>query len=410
MTSRFQWESKPEWRGWVTAKGLFNAPIHRWFTFPHSFTGELVNALIDEWGLQHKDRLLDPFVGAGTTLVAAQYKNVPANGYDLSPLSVDVSRAKIAKYDINQLNEAWSQIIPIIERRHWKISSTNYPDLVCEALPGNLLAAFDTIVTYITELSYPSVIRRFFQTAIYATLPRFSRAVASGGWLKWVEKDNSDTDIADALSTRVKLMLDDVQHDVKPKGNQWHVALCDVRTLPEKEPIYTAVITSPPYPNRHDYTRVFGIELLFGFINQSKIKQLRRQSFESHVESHPNRPALRNYVVPDKLTNAIKMIVDADCDSRVPRMLDGYFKDMHLCLTQIKRVCKRGAHIALVVGNVQYCGQTVPVDEITAELGEHIGLKCEKLVVARLRGNSAQQMGKWGRNPSRETIVVLRKK
>jgi hypothetical protein len=49
----------------------------------------------------------------------------------------------------------------------------------------------------------------------------------------------------------------------------------------------------------------------------------------------------------------------------------------------------------------------ITVDELTAEVGEQAGLKCEKLLVARYRGNSAQQMGKHGRNPSRESVVVF---
>jgi len=56
-----------------------------------------------------------------------------------------------------------------------------------------------------------------------------------------------------------------------------------------------------------------------------------------------------------------------------------------------------------VVGNAQYYGVPILVDELTAEIGEQVGLKCQTLVSARHRGNSAQQMGTFGRNPSRES-------
>ena len=55
---------------------------------PHSFTGDLVHALIDEWHLDETDNLLDPFAGAGTTLLAAKERGIPGSGYDLSPLAV----------------------------------------------------------------------------------------------------------------------------------------------------------------------------------------------------------------------------------------------------------------------------------------------------------------------------------
>jgi hypothetical protein len=93
----------------------------------------------------------------------------------------------------------------------------------------------------------------------------------------------------------------------------------------------------------------------------------------------------------------------------VKEMLDGYFLDLYLTLREVRRVCKRRARVAFVVGNAQYRGVPLAVDELTAEVGEQAGLKCEKLLVARYRGNSAQQMGKYGRNPSRESVVVFRR-
>ena len=90
-------------------------------------------------------------------------------------------------------------------------------------------------------------------------------------------------------------------------------------------------------------------------------------------------------------------------------MIDGYFLDLYLALREARRVCKPKARVAFVVGNAQYRGVPIAVDELTAEVGEQAGLKCEKLLVARYRGNSAQQMGKYGRRPSRETVVVFRK-
>jgi hypothetical protein len=82
---------------------------------------------------------------------------------------------------------------------------------------------------------------------------------------------------------------------------------------------------------------------------------------------------------------------------------------MFLCLSEVKRVCRRGAKIAFVLGNAQYSGESILVDEITAEIGEQVGLSCEKIIAVRYRGNSAQQMEKFGRRPSRESIVIFTK-
>ena len=62
-----------------------------------------------------------------------------------------------------------------------------------------------------------------------------------------------------------------------------------------------------------------------------------------------------------------------------------------------------------VVGNVRYDALPILVDEFTAEMGERAGLTCREIRAVRWRGNSAQQMGKYGRTESRESLVMFTK-
>ena len=104
---KYQTTEQAEWRHWVTPKDAKEKAVHRWYLFPHSFTDNLVHALIDEWGLNGQDRILDPFVGAGTTLLAAKAMGVRGNGYDLSPLAVLASNTKTATFSRKRLEAAW---------------------------------------------------------------------------------------------------------------------------------------------------------------------------------------------------------------------------------------------------------------------------------------------------------------
>lgn len=402
-------EERTEWRRWVTPKPLEGKPIHRWYTFPHSFTGELVHALIAEWGLGPDDHILDPFVGAGTTLLAAKEKGIPATGYDLSPLSVLVTKAKISNYKFSRLAAAWE-----ILKRQLTFSgavqvSRVYPELVQRALPGRLLAGFDVLRRCIEDLPFSETERCFFRTALLAVLPQYSHAVATGGWLKWVEKDVDAATIPTAFAARVEAMLADLREAKLSGRSLWRVRRVDARRLPDRPSVYSAVITSPPYPNRHDYTRVFGVELMFAFLDGDGTRRLRYQSFQSHPEARPKRPEAEAYVPPARLAPVLEKIRAGTGDPRIPRMLEGYFLDIYLSLREIARVCRSGARVAFVVGNTRYCGEPVLVDEFTAEIGEQAGLTCEKLVAARYRGNSAQQMGRYGRSPSRESVVIFRR-
>jgi len=91
-------------------------------------------------------------------------------------------------------------------------------------------------------------------------------------------------------------------------------------------------------------------------------------------------------------------------------MLIGYFIDMQKVLREWGRVLARGARVALVVDNVRFEGELLPVDLVLSEMAEEAGFQVEEIIVARYKGNSSQQMGRYGRVPVRESIVVWRKK
>jgi len=274
---KYRIEERLAWRWWVTPKPLRDKPIHRWCVFPHSFTSELVHGLIDEWGLTAEDRILDPFCGAGTTPLAAKERGIPAEGFDLSPFAVFAAQVKLADYDRDSLARTWTTLRRRIDPSKWNGASRDYPDLVKKALPGDLLGAFDTLASQIGSLDCRPSERDFFKMALLATLPDFSRAVPSGGWLEWVNRRTSKRHIPARLDRHVASMLADVNHQPdKTRKRNWAVRCADARRLPAANESVSAVITSPPYPNRHDYTRVFGVELMFGFLDWQETRRLSR--------------------------------------------------------------------------------------------------------------------------------------
>ena len=94
---------------------------------------------------------------------------------------------------------------------------------------------------------------------------------------------------------------------------------------------------------------------------------------------------------------------------RITSMISGYFEDMFLVLESISQRIAKAGKVAFVVSNVRFSGITIRVDEILSQLGYQVGLTPCKIVVVRYRGNSAQQMGRYGREPVRESIVIWNK-
>lgn len=403
---RYRVTESPEWKTWVTPRGSKEKAIHQWYLFPHSFTGNLVHALLEEWGLGPDDAILDPFVGAGTTLLAAKEKDVSGAGYDLSPLAVLAANTKVAAFTGGRLERTWAVLRGGLSDTGSTITRRTYPALVRKALPAGRLDALDAIARRIDRLDCAPPERDFFRLALIAVIPRFSLAAANGGWLRWSNGGADAGTVAEAFTERVEMMLTDVRRASVASGDGWRARVADARALPDRDGTYSAVITSPPYPNRHDYTRVFGVELMFGFLDWEQNRKLRYQSFHSHPEARPRRPEAAEYRPPARLEDCVRDLED----DRIRRMLRGYFLDMYLCLREVVRVCRDGAMAAFVVGNARYGGNVVLVDEFTAELGEQAGLVCREIRAVRWRGNSAQQMGRHGRVASRESIVIFEKR
>ena len=254
--------------------------------------------------------------------------------------------------------------------------------------------------------------RPFFLVAFLSAMREFSRAVPDGGWFRWREWPDRSTEIRDAFKSRVSLMLADVQALNWPKDDQMAaMRRADARRLPIDSSYVDGLITSPPYANRHDYSRVFHIELLLLGEAEAEVTALRHRSIRSNVEAKPPRGLVRQlqaYSPPAPLTEALEAL-PAGTETRVRRFLRGYFEDIYLSLVEVARVLRPGGRAAYVVGNVRHAGVMVPVDEISAMLAVQAGLEFEAAWVVRERGNAAQQMGRYGRQASRESVILLSK-
>jgi len=185
----------------------------------------------------------------------------------------------------------------------------------------------------------------------------------------------------------------------------------DARKTAFETESFSAVITSPPYPNRHDYTRVYFLELITGFIDtQKELKNLRYSSVRSHVEAR-RKFMVEDYNPPNELNVVLQRLEKRFLPNRqIIKMLEGYFEDMHLVLKEIRRLLRPDGKVAFIVGDVRYGGIKVPVSDILINLGNNIGLEFKEKITARMRGNSPQQMKKYGRDPTEESILIWKRK
>lgn len=71
-------------------------PVHRWFRYSAGFSGAWATDLIAREATTQDVRVLDPFAGSGTTLIAAEQCGVKAWGIDPHSFVARVAQAKLA--------------------------------------------------------------------------------------------------------------------------------------------------------------------------------------------------------------------------------------------------------------------------------------------------------------------------
>ena len=383
-------------------------PIYRWYHFNHSFSRDLVWYLIDKFELNSQSTILDPFCGSGTTLLAARQKGISAMGIDILPLSVFISNAKLQNYDIKKIEHKAKELDKLFNNNANYVVSIPEIPILRKAFGEKTLFNIFAIKNWIQRIKNEKL-RYFFLTTLLSVVEKMAYAKKDGGFLR-LTPDKEIADIKNAIFTKVNEMLTDIDHRNIQNGVDSNAFLGDARKICFPEESFDAVITSPPYLNRHDYTRVYILELAVGFLKSEKeIKELRYKTLRSHVEAK-RIFANGNYIEPPTLKDIIDKLKEKTLPNKqVIPMIAGYFEDMYLVLKEVARVTKRGGFVAFVIGDVRYGGILIPVSEILVEIGNSLGLVYQETIIARFRGNSPQQMGKFGRMPAKENIVIWRK-
>jgi len=172
----------------------------------------------------------------------------------------------------------------------------------------------------------------------------------------------------------------------------------DARLLNLEPESIDACITSPPYLNYVDYTKLYGLELALLVNDSREIEELRKKSLRSHIGA---RYEFQDRIKSEKLDEIIGKIENS------PEVVLGYFEDMHMSLQSVFKSLKKGGIAALVVGNACLPNLTIDVDLILAEISEQIGFSAKEIWVANARWCDVQGIER--QRPVRESIVILEK-
>lgn len=255
----------------ITFKGSMNLPIHRWVRLTPSFSPYLVSKLIKDFKCDCRSRVLDPFMGIGTTILQCQIEGINSVGVEINPFLHFVATLKTVlwKKDFSKLHSGVQDFLRNIrEKRKSSMSPLNeflesfgieLPKLHNitrwwrEDILKDLLIAKHIMV----HDRFEEDVREFLKMGLISVLMDVANVTYEGVQFTFVDRSGENLDLLTSLKDRFSKMVQDVkyiQSNVKHVGKALTILGDSTRIselLEGNKP--TFVITSPPYPNRYSY-------------------------------------------------------------------------------------------------------------------------------------------------------------
>jgi len=396
----------------VSYVGNKNIPFLRIYKYKEAFAFNFVKDFLGRFGANSNDYVLDPFSGLGTTLFTSLINGIPSVGIDKLPVAYFVSKTLplLLQLKEDELKDKWDSLIPMIQRNYLADVASDVP-IMKVAFNEETFLTLRKLKATIDDLSAPY--HDIFLLLFFSILEECSYTSKDGQFLR-LERNKNTSEPITAMDRKIAQVEQDIRRMKLlfsglyiNEDTMSDVYLGDTRDLSDikfkKKP--TILITSPPYVNRYDYTRTYALELCFHFVkNFEELKAIRFGILRSHIESK----ILKGEIPPHPIIKEVVELLGRKKlnNPKIPSMIITYFIDMQKAINEWFRVLAPKAKVAMVVDNVRFEGELIPVDLVLSEMAEKVGFQVKEIIVARYKGNSSQQMRKYGRLPVRESIVT----
>lgn len=371
-------------------------PVHRWFRYSAGFSAEWAEAVIRGRSLADDEYAFDPFVGSGTSLLAAQRAGATAGGADSHDFVYRVARAKLLWPHPEQ--ELLSAGLDLLNAAKLSCNTYKYkePLLLARCYNEDALARL-----YAVKNAY----RRSFATLgpvselLWLVITSILRECSGVGTAQWqyILPNKTKVRVRDpfaAFRERLALFCSDMQ-TMKRCGavSTAELSLRDARDLSGLVNLKGRVgfvITSPPYPNNYDYADATRLEMTFWdeIEGWGDLHRTIRHRLVRSCSQHSAAERLRlDELLSDEMIAPIKDDLTEACRAlaaiRETRggkkayhtMVAAYFIDLAKTWRSLRPLCKTGADLCFVIGDSAPYGVHIPVERWLGELALAAGFK-----------------------------------
>lgn len=377
----------------TTFSSNLSSPCHRWFRYSAGYSAEWCSRLIAE---KNARVVFDPFVGSGTTLLAAQAVGARSLGVEAHPLIARIGRAKLLWSSSADLLEASAaRVLAKVRRFERDQESTSAlirkiysPESYCR------LAALREAVKYEDN------------ELLWLALVSILRECSPAGTAQWqyVLPDRKKSKVKEpyaAFADRVGQFVFDMKsmHRTQPEATTAELLQGDMRNMDSLPTDWAdLVVTSPPYANNYDYADATRIEMSFlgetnNWSDLAGIRKLLIHSCSQQMSGYDSNAVLRTDPCLEAIRDDLAAVHDELAKVRLTRagrkayhaMAVAYFADLGRIWHSVRKVVKKGGACCWVVGDSAPYGVHMPVEEWLGRLALQAGFSDYWFEQARVR-------------------------
>jgi hypothetical protein len=356
------------------------------FSFILAYPRTVVSDILDKLGAPKKGLVLDPFCGTGTTLVECKRKGLSSIGIEANPVcalaamvktrwDIDSSEAskklhevtRSAKRFYNDISSRYnhaSRFFSAPEVRRLKgFASVQNSGVVKRGWIGHRPALMVLALSHrIRQIEDQSIQELLLVPLLGALVPEFSNVRYGPELYRY--KRTPPENVFEVYEQKAKNLLNAIDEHKRLHGNVSARVLfgssSDASLMEGLKGKVEFVITSPPYPAEHDYSRFTRLELGFGgFLEEeTTLRTIKRSMIPSSSKSSYADQKFYDEVKHFPCVRNIRRKILTESKSRkhgfarvYPRLVGDYFGAMFIHFRELSSVLAPGGKCAYVVGD-----------------------------------------------------------
>lgn len=369
-------------------------PIHNWYSYIEGYSSCLVEEELNRISNHNIMTLYDPFGGTGTTPLVGVQRKMISYYSESNPFMLDVIDTKI--------NSVKNLVESGINSKYLKAFYKKINQMSLDY--SNEIITWDGFEKYFNSDVLFKVLelkkeikkvknkdsQKILMLALSSIIVPVSNTIRNGDLRYITEREISkkNYNVKEQFLSKLNTMINDIDNYGETVFNYAIKTSDDARDI-ELENTIDCVITSPPYLNGTNYIRNTKLELkLNDYVKtENDLPAFHSKGIVAGINNVSKRNNIENKL--DFINEYIEKLEPVVYDSRITKMVIGYFNDMDKVIERLALAMNNNGIFVMDIGDSQFAGVHIPTHDILSKICERHGfIKYEETILRKRRSKN----------------------